>query len=272
MYNWASMAPWRKAGECSVSPIHTAALEGFSQEAQAYARGRPGYPDALVPWLRGQLQLGPGKAAVDLGAGTGKFTRLMLRTGATVVAVEPIEAMRAQLVENLSDVTVISGAAESMPLGAESVDAVVCAQAFHWFASHEALEEIHRVLVPGGSLGLVWNVRDESCDWVAALNEIITPYEADAPRFHTGQWRQAFIGDLFTEPQDVTFPYQHVGSAQETIIDRYLSVSFIAALPAREKAQVKRRLLASIDTWPQLKGRSEIAFPYWTCAYHCRRK
>jgi ubiquinone/menaquinone biosynthesis C-methylase UbiE len=255
-----------------VTPIHRAALEGFSKGARAYTRGRPGYPDALLQWLREQLRLGPGKAAVDLGAGTGKFTRLMLRTGAKVVAVEPIEAMRAQLVESLPDVTVISGAAESLPLSAESVDAVVCAQAFHWFATHEALEEIHRVLVPGGTLGLVWNVRDESCDWVAAITEIITPYEADAPRFHTGQWRQAFTGDLFSEPQGCTFPYQHAGTPQEAIIDRFLSVSFIAALPAPDKAQVKARLQALIDTWPQLKGRAEIAFPYQTRAYHCVRR
>jgi ubiquinone/menaquinone biosynthesis C-methylase UbiE len=255
-----------------VTAIHRTALDGFSKGARAYTRGRPGYPDALLQWLREQLRLGPGKAAVDLGAGTGKFTRLMLRTGAKVVAIEPIEAMRAQLVESLPDVTVISGAAESLPLGAESVDAVVCAQAFHWFATHEALEEIHRVLVPGGTLGLVWNVRDESCDWVAAITEIITPYEADAPRFHTGQWRQAFTGDLFSEPQSFTFQYQHVGTPQETIIDRFLSVSFIAALPAPEKARVKGRLQALIDTWPQLKGRTEIAFPYQTRAYHYVRR
>ena len=254
-----------------MTAIHRTALDGFSKGARAYTRGRPGYPDALLQWLREQLRLGPGKAAIDLGAGTGKFTRLMLRTGAKVVAIEPIEAMRAQLVESLPDVTVISGAAESLPLGAESVDAVVCAQAFHWFATHEALEEIHRILVPGGTLGLVWNVRDESCDWVAAITEIITPYEAEAPRFHTGQWRQAFTGDLFSEPQSFTIPYQHVGTPQEAIIDRFLSVSFIAALPAPDKAQVKARLQALIDTWPQLKGGAEIAFPYQTRAYHCVR-
>jgi ubiquinone/menaquinone biosynthesis C-methylase UbiE len=266
------MAAWRRRGEFSVTPVHRAALDGFSKEARAYARGRPAYPDALVEWLCKQLRLGPGKTAVDLGAGTGKFTRLMLRSGAKIAAVEPIEAMREQLVESLPDVTAISGAAESIPLGTGSVDAVVCAQAFHWFASHAALEEIHRVLVPGGALGLVWNVRDESCDWVAAITEIITPYEADAPRFHTGQWRQAFTGDLFSEPQSFTFQYQHVGTPQETIIDRFLSVSFIAALPAPEKARVKGRLQALIDTWPQLKGRTEIAFPYQTRAYHYVRR
>jgi SAM-dependent methyltransferase len=148
----------------------------------------------------------------------------------------------------------------------------VCAQAFRWFASREALAEIHRVLVPRGALGLVWNVRDESCDWVAAVSEIITPYEADAPRFHTGQWRRAFTGDLFSEPQSVTFQHQHVGTPQETIIDRTLSVSFIAALPAPEKARVKGRLEALIEAWPQLKGRTEIAFPYRTHAYHCVRR
>jgi ubiquinone/menaquinone biosynthesis C-methylase UbiE len=266
------MAVCRKEREFSVTPVHRAALDGFSKEARTYARGRPGYPDALVQWLGGQLRLGPGKTAVDMGAGTGKFTRLMLRTGATVVAVEPVDAMREQLAETLPGVTVISGAAESIPLGAASADAVVCAQAFHWFASHEALEEFHRVLLPGGALGLVWNVRDESCDWVAAISEIIRPYEADVPRFHTGQWRQAFTGDLFSEPQSLTFQYRHVGTPQETIIDRSLSVSFIAALPAPEKARVRGRLQALIDAWPQLKGRTEIAFPYQTRAYCCVRR
>src|ERR1700691_5432461 len=92
LYNCASMAAWRKEGVFGVTPVHRAAFDGFSQEARAYARGRPGYPDALVECLCRQLRLGQGKTAVDLGAGTGKFTRLMLRTGAKIAAGEPIEA------------------------------------------------------------------------------------------------------------------------------------------------------------------------------------
>jgi hypothetical protein len=91
-------------------------------------------------------------------------------------------------------------------------------------------------------------------------------------RAYTGQWRRAFSGDLFSEPQNFTFQHRHIGTPQETIIDRFLSVSFIAALPAPDKARVKAGLRALVDSWPQLKGSTEIAFPYRTQAYHCVRR
>jgi ubiquinone/menaquinone biosynthesis C-methylase UbiE len=247
--------------------VHHAALEGFSREAASYARGRPDYPQQLVAWLQQALQLRPGRSAVDLGAGTGKFTRLLLQTGASVVAIEPVDAMRAQLLQNFPGVSAFAATAQAMPLADASVDALVCAQAFHWFASHEALREIGRVLKSGGKLGLVWNVRDESVDWVAAITRIMAPYEGDTPRFHSGAWRRLFPNELFSELQETTAPYQHLGSARAVILDRVLSVSFIAALPAAERAQVAGQLEALIASHPQLQQRPVIAFPYLTHAF-----
>ncbi|HKE95520.1 MAG TPA: class I SAM-dependent methyltransferase, partial [Povalibacter sp.] len=146
--------------------IHHAAAEGFSARADMYAKGRPEYPPELEGWLRDTLGLGIGATVVDLGAGTGKFIPRLLATGAAIVAVEPIVAMRAQLAAAFPDVRALSGTAECIPLADESVDVVICAQAFHWFATQAALSEIRRVLKPGGYLGLVWNVRDESVNWV----------------------------------------------------------------------------------------------------------
>ena len=77
--------------------VHAAARDGFAAEADAYSRGRPDYPAALLGWLGDKLGLAPGKAVLDLGAGTGKFTRMLLQTGAAVTAVEPVDAMRAKL-------------------------------------------------------------------------------------------------------------------------------------------------------------------------------
>ena len=179
--------------------------------------------------------------------------------------------MGAQLTKLLPAVRLVNGTAESIPLPAASADAVVCAQAFHWFSTEAALAEIHRVLKPDGRLGLVWNVRDESVDWVAAITDIITPYEGDTPRFHTGRWREAFTGEYFCAPEVTFFPYSHVGSPQEVIMDRFLSVSFIAALPEAPKAMVTAQLQALIDTHPALKGRETVAFPYETQAYVCHR-
>jgi SAM-dependent methyltransferase len=78
-----------------MSDVHAAAETGFTREASTYARGRPGYPDQLVDWLRHGLGLESGRTGVDLGAGTGRFTSLLESTGAAITAVEPVEAMRA---------------------------------------------------------------------------------------------------------------------------------------------------------------------------------
>ncbi|ASV38458.1 SAM-dependent methyltransferase [Pseudomonas sp. NS1(2017)] len=251
--------------------VHTSAQQGFSTQAVTYAQGRPDYPRQLTGWLADTLHIDAQSSVIDLGAGTGKFTRLLSTLAPTLIAVEPVAAMGAQLTKLLPDVRLVNGTAQSIPLPAASADAVVCAQAFHWFSTEAALAEIHRVLKPDGRLGLVWNVRDESVDWVAAITDIITPYEGDTPRFHTGRWREAFTGEYFSEPEMTCFPYSHVGSPQEVIMDRFLSVSFIAALPEASKAVVTAQLQALIDTHPALKGRDTVAFPYQTQAYVCHR-
>jgi len=174
--------------------VHTSAQQGFSTQAVTYAQGRPDYPRQLTGWLAETLRIDAQSNVIDPGAGTGKFTRLLSTLAPTLTAVEPVAAMGAQLTKLLPAVRLVNGTAESIPLPAASADAVVCAQAFHWFSTEAALAEIHRVLKPDGRLGLVWNVRDESVDWVAAITDIITPYEGDTPRFHTGRWREAFTG------------------------------------------------------------------------------
>ncbi|QXI31047.1 class I SAM-dependent methyltransferase [Pseudomonas vanderleydeniana] len=255
-----------------MSGVHQAAQVGFSAEAKTYAHGRPDYPAELLPWLRDTLGAGPAAQVVDLGAGTGKFTRLLTTTGATVTAIEPVEAMRAELVARLPQVRALSGTADAMPLDTGSADALTCAQAFHWFAHQSSLAEMHRVLRPGGRLGLVWNVRDESVDWVAQITRIITPLEGDTPRFHTGAWRLPFDNSRhFSAPELSRFEYSHIGPPQEVIIERFLSVSFIAALPDAGKARVVEQLQKLIETHPDLRGRETIAFPYRTEAYHCIR-
>lgn len=249
--------------------IHAAAGIGFAAEAATYVRGRPDYPAELLAWIEDELAIGPGRVVLDLGAGTGKFTRLLARTAAQVVAVEPVAQMRARLSADLPAVRTLEGSAEAIPLAAGEVDAVVCAQAFHWFATETALREIRRVLRAGGRLGLVWNVRDESVDWVAEITRIITPFEGDAPRFYKGEWRRPFASGLFGNLQMKAIDYQHVGPAQEVIIDRFMSVSFIAALPAEQKVVVEGQLQELVRSHPQLRGRDRVAFPYRTEAYCC---
>lgn len=255
----------------STSPIHDAARRGYTNASDSYQRGRPEYPEALGDWLSRMLGAGEGSRVVDLGAGTGKFTKLLARTGATLTAIEPVDAMRARLSESLPKVRALAGTAEAMPLADGEADIVVCAQAFHWFANGQALREIHRVLRRGGRLGLVWNVRDESREWVAAITEIITPYEGDAPRFYKGTWKQPFEGQrLFGPLQRAVFPHSHVGPFEQVVVDRILSVSFIAALPEAERQSVAERLRGLKDRFAELREPT-IAFPYVTEAWLTER-
>jgi SAM-dependent methyltransferase len=254
-----------------MADVHRVAFEGFSNSAPTYARGRPEYPEELLAWLHRDIGLGPKTTVIDLGAGTGKFTRLLVQTGATVVAVEPLDAMRAELAAGMPGVHAIAGTAQAMNIPDGSSDAVLCAQAFHWFADDAAIVEIHRVLKREGRLGLVWNVRDESVDWVAAITDIINDYEGNSPRYHKGEWRRPFARGLFSGLEESCYDYVHVGPPRRVILDRFLSVSFIAALPDDEKLEVEGRLSKLIASHPQLKGRESIAFPYQTHAYRCTR-
>src|SRR5690606_1499307 len=123
-----------------------------------------------------------------------------------------------------------------------SVDALVCAQAFHWFATTSALAEMSRVLKPGGRFGLIWNMHDESNPWVAAISDIIRPYEGDAPRAYRGTWKSAFPVPTLGPLEAQRFPYGHTGSPEDVVVNRSLSTSFIAKLPDAERENVTGRL------------------------------
>lgn len=251
-------------------PLHEA-TKGYETGATAYVSGRPGYPPEALAWLREVLGAGPGRRTLEVGAGTGKFTRLLQDCGGPVVAVEPVAAMRDQLRRACPAVEVLSGNAEAIPMPDASVDAVVCAQAFHWFATAAAVREMRRVLVTGGRLGLIWNVRDEGIPWVAALSAITDPYEAGAPRYRTGAWRRVFPAPGFDLIDERYARNAHVGSPEDVIVKRTLSVSFIAALPPAQQDEVARAVRALIARTPDLADRAEVAFPYETAMWAYRK-
>lgn len=244
--------------------IHQSAAKGFSAAAETYTRGRPDYPAQAATWLRDDLALGAGKTVLEVGAGTGKFIPVLRQSGAAIRALEPVEAMRQLLAATYGDVDVLAGTAASIPLPDESVDAVVCAQAFHWFATNEALVAFRRVLVPGGRLGLIWNVRDETVPWVAALSAILSPLEGDTPRYHSGAWRNMFPAEGFAFVGERSAPYIHQGNSEDVILRRMLSVSFVAAQPEAVQQDVEAQIRRLIAQTPVLAGRSEVAFPYET--------
>ena len=249
--------------------IHEAAARGFADAAEAYERGRPGYPPAAVEHLCDVLGIGPGRAVLDLAAGTGKLTQLLVPTGAEVVAVEPVEGMRAALARALPEVTALAGTAENLPLRAASVDAVVVGSAFHWFRGDDALAEIHRVLRPRGSLGLLWNVRDESVPWLAELSALMEPHRGSAPGYCSGGWREAFTRTaLFSPIRRAEFGHVH-RLEPEAVVARVASVSFVAALAESDRAAVLARVRALLARDPATRGREVVELPYRTDVWWC---
>jgi SAM-dependent methyltransferase len=219
------------------SDLHPA-TRGFELAADAYERGRPDYPAAAIEWLVERLDLGPGRSVLDLAAGTGKLTRLLVPSGAEVTAVEPIAEMRAKI----ENARAIEGTAEAIPFPDASVDAVTVGQAFHWFRAEEALVEIHRVLRPGGGVALVWNTRDEREPLHAAVSEIIRPLEGGVPRRHKRDWREVVDeSGLFTPCERTTFDHEQLAD-EDGFVERFTSISFVAAAPPEARAEVEARL------------------------------
>jgi SAM-dependent methyltransferase len=247
--------------------VHPSAERGYTADSDSYVRGRPDYPPELAAWLTDSLRLKRHARVVDLGAGTGKFTQHLARTGAKVIAIEPVDTMRAKLASSLTEVDALEGTAQAIPLNNASVDVVVCAQSFHWFASTAALDEIHRVLKPGGRLGLVWNLRDARVPWVAKLDAIVNRYEGESPRFYTGAWRSAFPHAGFGPLEETHFSVGHTGSPENVILDRVRSTSFIAALPQAERERIDAEVRALIEAEADLRGKEIVTVPYETAAF-----
>ena len=175
----------------------------FGSVADDYARARPGYPRAAVRWA---LEVAPGMEVLDLAAGTGKLTAAILDAGASVTAVEPLDSMRAQLEAAFPDVRALAGTAEAIPLADRSVDAVLVGQAFHWFDVGPALDEIVRVLRPGGVLAALWNLRDDTVPWIVAMTEAGAGGADMLSMADGGDWEPLEHDRRFTPPERRDFP------------------------------------------------------------------
>ena len=249
-----------------MSDVHHAAARGFDREADAYDRGRPGYPAEAVAFVIETLGIAPGATVVDLAAGTGKLTRELVPTGAELIAIEPVAGMREVLSRSLPDVRVADGTAESLPLDDASADGVIVAQAFHWFDGPRALAELARVLRPGGRLSVVFNVRDERDPVQAALERVWEPYRGDTPTHRTGAWQRAFEpADRFTPLAHRAFRNDQRVSADQ-LVDRVVSVSFIATLDEAQRAEVE----AEVRTL--LADEAHVVLPYRTDVFWTERR
>jgi SAM-dependent methyltransferase len=244
------------------------AASGFGDGADAYERGRPSYPADELAALARRVGLAADGTALDLGAGTGKLTRLLLPLAGRVIAVDPSEAMRAELHAQLPRVEVLAGSAAVMPLEGGSVDAVFVGEAFHWFGTPEACCEIARVLRPGGGLGLLWNRArwtEDDVPWLERFRALVRPHREAAGSFPTEgeQWTTALresgrFGPLGSTEAD----YVHRVGAED-FVALVGSWSWIANLPVPERRALlsEVRELAAPHESLTLRYRTEM---HWT--------
>jgi SAM-dependent methyltransferase len=218
-----------------------------------YERGRPSYPSEVVAIAN----MPPSATVLDLGAGTGKLTRLLVPTFDRVIAVEPADAMRRELATSCPGVDAIAGSAEDIPLASASVDAVFVAEAFHWFDWDRALAEIARVLRPPGALIMLWNLPAGPTEPpTAALDDLITaraprdlpydPADLNATRYASGEWRAAFAASAFAELQEERLPNPQTLD-RDGFVAFLASMGWIADLPDEERLELLEQLRSLLE-------------------------
>ena len=246
-------------------PVDDVAAKGFGAGAAAYESARPGYPDEAIALLSDEVGIGEGTDVCDLAAGTGKLTRRLLELGASVTAVEPIDAMRAQGEAAAPGATHVEGTAESIPLADASVDVVTVAQAFHWFDAPAALTEIARVLRPAGRLAILWNERDESTAWVAEMSRVIRWHERTVSRYQHTPWAEVVAeSGRFTPLLEKVFHWEQP-LTRALLADRVRSISYIAAMPVADRERHVSEVVALVARRPE-----PFPLPYLCRVQWCR--
>jgi SAM-dependent methyltransferase len=243
--------------------VHDVAAAGFNDPAD-YEAARPSYPPDAVAWFVEHLRIAPGRRVADVAAGTGKLTRLLVPTGAELLAVEPVSGMRATFHRLLPDVALVAGTAEALPLAAGSFDAMTVAQAWHWFDHERASAEAGRVLRKGGRLGLVWNARDRTEPWVDEVWSIMDRVEKRAPWRDHENWRDSALHAAmpgFGALHEAEF--RHVQRiTPDGVAQRVASVSHVAVLSEPEREAVLCEVREVLATHPAVRGRETVEIPY----------
>jgi SAM-dependent methyltransferase len=219
---------------------------GFDSVAVDYDRGRPGWPAEMLAGI-------DAVDVLDLAAGTGKLTRPLLECYRHVIAVEPLAGMRALLP---TEAEVLAGSAEAIPLPENAVDAAFVAEAFHWFDSRAAVEELARVLRPGATVLVCFN------DWRAPYQPPIgerakavlesqwaTLPPPGAPKIDSGEWKLGFIGQPFSPLDERRFEHE-LETDREGVAAYYVSTSSTAQLPPAKRAKLRAELLDALADVP----------------------
>jgi SAM-dependent methyltransferase len=247
----------------------------FGAVAAAYAEHRPDYPADAVRWC--VAPTGRDVAALrvlDLGAGTGKLTAVLAGLGADVTAVEPDEAMLAELRRQVPSARALHGPAEAIPLADGSVDAVLCGQSMHWFDMARAVPEIARVLADGGVLGAMWNSDDDRVEWVAGLRDVAR--EAGSPVLSSRRTEAASFGpeqfgsELFAPTERAEFANAQARTA-DSLLATLRTHSAVLIMDPAERDRLLGEIRDYLASRPETSG-GQFELPMVTSALRSVRR
>ncbi|KAK9479032.1 S-adenosyl-L-methionine-dependent methyltransferase [Lipomyces japonicus] len=230
--------------------VHPVSLSAFNSNHENYDKYRPTHYKPAVDSLISHLKLKQGDTVIDLAAGTGKFTELLIPHGFNLSAVEISDGMLESLRKNFPNIKSRKGSSYYIPVQDSSVDAVLSAQAFHWFADLKSLSEIHRVLKPNGKLGLIWNfdpsVPGEAPEWQRKVAELCWKYDEGLPQFRKSWWKEVFqtpeAARLFKFPYQEETHFWTFQVPKESVWHLWETKSYITKLDDVEKSKVKAQV------------------------------
>ncbi|CAF1424206.1 unnamed protein product [Adineta steineri] len=250
--------------------MNVVAAEGFEKAAEVYEQARPTYPADAIQFIK-SLHDKP-NVIVDLGAGTGKLTRLLGSMGAQeIVAIEPVAAMRENLKKIPIITKIIDGTAEHIPFDDSSIDIIICAQAFHWFANHRALTELNRVLKSNGLLILIWNNSDnQGIEWADNITKYVDSFKPkDVSRYKSMEWKAVFDNqNLFSSLQQKQFSHKQ-RVTRDLVLNRILSTSFVAALSSEEQTKLVDNVKKMLNDIEEIRNVNEFDITHRTDVYWC---
>lgn len=249
--------------------IHTTAM-GYQNSSDTYEKGRPAYTEEAVFGLAEKMGLHANSQILELGAGTGKFTRILAGRYSNITAFEPVAAMRDRFSEVLSSIRILEGTGEKIAAENASTDAVIVANAFHWFNGELALKEIHRVLRPGGALGLIWNIDGVfTSTWGQQIDAWLDELEGDTPQYKTGKWKAAFSKTLLFSPiNEYSFSSMRTTNRSE-VVNRVMSISFIASLAKPQRDEFQRKVESWLNDHQESKAKEILEVSFDTKIYWC---
>jgi len=241
----------------------------FSNRVDNYVKYRPGYPAEVINFLQNECGLSGDSVIADIGSGTGIFTKLLLEHGYEVYAVEPnvdMQQAAKQLFGNNKNFIPVNASADAATLPANSVDLIVCAQAFHWFNNEKTQAEFKRILTDNGSVALIWNNR------LAGVDDFSTAYEnllkQDSIDYNKVNHRNISDIDLKAFFKDGIYKTAKFPNAQvfdeSGFLGRAFSSSYVPA--GGTEAGEKFRVLLK-DIFARYNKNGEVSFHYQTEVY-----